>query len=78
MFDIGKKILAAGLELPESSIPENASLETMDAWDSLAHMRIVLAVEAEIGRPVTTEEILQLMSLADVNAIVCGDSRNAS
>jgi len=72
MYEAGKKILSVGLELPESSIPEDASFETMDEWDSLAHMRIVMAVEAEIGRPVTTDEILQMLSLSDVDAVVCG------
>lgn len=72
MFDAGRRILAAGLELAETSIPEDASFETMEEWDSIAHMRIVMAIEAEIGRPVTTDEVLQLMSLSDVNAILGG------
>ncbi len=57
---------ALGLELDE--VGSDASIDSLDAWDSLGHMRISAEIEARIGRPLTGEEVLALASVRDVAA----------
>lgn len=57
-------ILAEVLGVPEDRLPEE--------WDSLAHLRIVMRLEAELSRRLTPDEILGLRSLEDLEALLRG------
>ncbi|MBK8085300.1 MAG: acyl carrier protein [Devosia sp.] len=39
---------------------------TLTAWDSLAHMRLMLGIEAALGRSLTADEIASITSVRDV------------
>lgn len=45
--------------------PED-SPETIAAWDSLAHINLILAIEDAIGAELTTDEVLQLTSVKTI------------
>lgn len=47
-------------------------MATLAAWDSLAHMGIVLGIEAEIGRSLAAEEIASIASVRDVAVLLAG------
>lgn len=65
-------ILSEALGLPEADITEDMTLETSPAWDSLAHLRVVLAIEAAIGRPLEPEEVFSIDGVSDVaNILEC-------
>jgi acyl carrier protein len=57
-----KQILADVLSLPEEEITTDSSPETIDAWDSLQHLNLVLAIEQEFGIRFDPEEIEELIS----------------
>lgn len=56
MEDKLKKLLAALLGVEEAQIDENASSQTIEGWDSLKQMNIVVAVEEEFGIQLDEEE----------------------
>lgn len=58
-----RTIIATELDLPEVDVPLGASAETLPAWDSLGHMRIVVAVEDALGVRFATGEIPELTSI---------------
>ena len=68
-----KEILGTTLGIETSSVPDDASMETLAEWDSLAHMRIILRLEEVLGRTLATEEIL---SVVDLIGICCLLSQN--
>ena len=43
---------------------------SLDLWDSIAHVNIIIAVEAVIKRPVTTLEVLELSSIMGIQKIL--------
>jgi len=47
---------------PEQVTPQS-SPDTIEAWDSLQHLNLVLALEQEFGIQFTPEEIEQLLSV---------------
>jgi len=53
-------------------IPDDAGLGAVAGWDSLGHMRLVLNLEAAIGRTLTPEEVVSLDSLADLQRLLTG------
>jgi acyl carrier protein len=65
-----RSLLAQALEAEPSTIPDDADIETFDAWDSLAHLRLMACMEEALGRTLETEEILTITDLASVNRIL--------
>lgn len=61
-----KEILSATLKLPEIKIDENTAIGKTPEWDSLAHMRLLLALEEVLGRELGMEEVVEIESLSDV------------
>lgn len=67
MIDLAdaRALVAAALELSPEEVPADADVESLAAWDSLGHVKVVLAVEARLGRPLASAELAQFRSLAD-------------
>jgi acyl carrier protein len=50
-------------EVPEESLGAFSSPDTVETWDSLQHLNLVLALEQEFGIQFTPEEIEEMLSL---------------
>ncbi len=63
-----RSLVASALGLELRDVGSDATPESLNAWDSLGHMRISAQIEEKIGRPLTGEEVLALASVRDVAA----------
>ncbi|HZZ26616.1 MAG TPA: acyl carrier protein [Pirellulales bacterium] len=63
-----RKLVAETLQLPLDAVPTDASSETLEAWDSLRHLEIIMAVEAATNIVFPTDEIVELTSLDQLHA----------
>jgi acyl carrier protein len=63
-----RKLVADALQLPVDAVPTDASSETLDGWDSLRHLDIIMAVEAATHITFPTPEIVELTSLDKLEA----------
>ncbi|MEQ9095016.1 MAG: acyl carrier protein [Phycisphaerales bacterium] len=54
------QIIGDALGLPP--VPEDASPESIEAWDSIAHLNIVMALEGAFGVTFDPDEIPELVS----------------
>jgi acyl carrier protein len=59
-----RQIVAETLQLSLDQVPPNASSENLEAWDSLQHLDIILAVESAARIKFPTAEIIQLTSIS--------------
>jgi acyl carrier protein len=57
-----RQVLADVLEIDPGAISEGTSPQTIEAWDSVAHLNLVLALESEFGVQFDAEEIPELVS----------------
>lgn len=57
-----KQVMAAVLEIPADSIGEDTSMDTVEAWDSIKHMNLVLALEDEFGVSIPDEDAANITS----------------
>jgi acyl carrier protein len=57
-----KQVLAAVLRVPADQIDDRTSPDTIDAWSSLAHLDLILAIEEEFGVTIPDEEVGDLTS----------------
>lgn len=70
------RLVAEALARPPADITQDGSIHTVPAWDSLGHLRVLLAIEARIGRPLPSEAIAALSSVEDVAAILAENATN--
>ena len=64
--DRARKILAEALEVDEAQLPADASVVTMREWDSLAHLRLIEAMERELSGELPPDMVVSIGSLEDV------------
>jgi acyl carrier protein len=57
-----KQVLSAVLRLPADQIDDGTSPDTVEAWSSLAHLDLILAIEEEFGVTIPDEEVGDLTS----------------
>lgn len=60
-------ILAEVLDRPVEAIPEDASIFNYPAWDSMAHVRLMLALEEITGKPVDPGRVAILEDLQSID-----------
>ena len=70
MIETVKKIVAGNLGLDAETLDVNASIIDDLGADSIAVMEIVIDLESEFGVEVPTEDVLNLKSIADIEAYI--------
>jgi acyl carrier protein len=61
-----KIILAEASQRSVDEIPDNASINNWDGWNSLVHMHLILAMEIHLGRELSPEVIVEISTLNEV------------
>jgi len=68
-FD-AKELIGRAFDMTPEGVPDDASLENFEPWDSLGHVKIIMSVEEAVGRPLDTEEALQIVSVDDLRHLL--------
>lgn len=72
-----KKIMASVFEVSEDAIDGNATSGTIESWDSLNHMKLIVALEEEFGIKFKDEEILEMQSFKLIKYMLSNSSKRA-
>ena len=67
-----KKILSQLFQLPIEMIDENTSAQTLSAWDSLAQMNLVSALEEAFNVQFTTAQMISMLSYTEILSAIRG------
>jgi len=65
-----RRLLAGALRIEPADLPPAAALGTIERWDSLAHMNLILALEAHLGVQLDTDTMLAIERLEDIEALL--------
>lgn len=68
--DTATRLLAEELGLSSDRIGPDTGLHNTPEWNSLAHLRIVLALEEALGQPLGPEDVVSLSGFPDVVALL--------
>ena len=60
------EVFARVLELPVDQIHDDASPDTLDEWDSLAHVQLVFDLEKEFSIEIPPDEAIELETFTSV------------
>ncbi len=64
------KVMSAVFEVPIESITETSSVDSIESWDSVKHLNLILALEEEFNISIPDEEVGNLMNYKLIEMIV--------
>jgi len=67
-----KALLAEALNVSEQDVDGTTMIGATQQWDSLAHMRLMLALEEALGSELDMEAVVNIANLSDVEAMLAG------
>ena len=65
-----KLVMADLFGVDPSHIDEHASVDTIEKWDSLNHMKLVLALEEQFNVSFTGEQSVEMLSYELIKAVL--------
>ena len=69
-LDHARGSLAGALETSAEQVADAAQPGNPEAWNSLSHLRLILAVEGRMGRALGAEQIIEIEYLEDVAGLL--------
>jgi acyl carrier protein len=72
VFDQIRTMASDLFGVPAERITADSSPQTLEAWDSIQHLNLVLAVEEKFGVQLSPEEIEQMKSIGETAKLVEG------
>jgi acyl carrier protein len=67
-----REVIAQALALPATSISDETEMDTVEVWDSLKHLKIVLALEEAFSVSFDEEIALEITSVPKIRAALAG------
>ena len=65
-----RQLMAEALDCPVEGIGQDASITQLEGWNSLAFMRLVVALEEKLGHELEPEKLLALNTVADIASLL--------
>jgi acyl carrier protein len=65
-----KQILATVLKVPVENIDGDTNTDTVESWDSLNHMNLILAIEDEYSVRIPDDEATNITSYSLIKLVV--------
>lgn len=65
-----KKVMSAVFGLDENQINENSSTDTIENWDSLQHINLIMALEEEFDLEFESDDITKMISFTDISNVI--------
>ncbi len=62
-LELAKDILARALDIESEGIAADDDMNSLEKWDSLAHMRLILSLEEAYNIEVDADHIVDLVSV---------------
>lgn len=65
-----KSVMASVFGLDAKNINETSSAETIENWDSLQHIKLIVALEEEFGVELENEDITTMISFTEIKKVI--------
>ena len=65
-----KQIMSNLFEIEEDEITDESSIHSIENWDSLKHINLIIAIEEEFGISIDEEEMVEMTSFVDIKRIL--------
>ena len=65
-----KNVMSAVFEIPAINVNDKSSPDTLESWDSLKHLQLILALEDEFEIIFNDDEIAAILSFDSIRSII--------
>lgn len=65
-----ENLLSEVLQMPASDIKDDLTMKDVDAWDSLKHMELIVALEQSFEVQLTFDEIVAMQSVSAIKRVL--------
>lgn len=69
-FNKLKQVVSDILEVNIDDINENSSPDNIEKWDSLSHIKLVMAIEVEFNVKLTPDDMMDMLSVKLIKMIL--------
>lgn len=67
-------IISGALKIPPDAVRDGMGYQSIPEWDSLGHIDLMLAIEADTGTEISADMMVELVSVRAIRKYI-GDSR---
>lgn len=60
------RVIAGALEIPANELSLDSSMETIERWDSLHHLNVIMDLEQEFQITLDADDVLQMNSVRKI------------
>ena len=71
-FDVLRSSVADVLGVAVADLIDESSVDSIESWDSLNHLNIVMAIEEAFGVQLSADEVIEMRSIATIRQILRG------
>jgi len=64
------RIISEMFGIPVDEIDDDSSPDTIPAWDSMAHINLILSLESEFDLPLSLEDGMEMLSVGLIKTIL--------
>lgn len=61
-----KKIISEVMEISVAKVKDDSSQKTIENWDSLAHLKLVMELEKKLGVTFNTQEVFSMETISEI------------
>lgn len=65
-----KGLLAEVLQISAATITDDLAMKDVDAWDSLKHMEVIVALEASFQLQLSFDDIVAMQSVREIKRVL--------
>ena len=70
--DEARRLLAAALHVAPAEIADDAAIGSVEAWDSIAHVNLIMALEERLGRTLDPLETMEAATVPGLAKLLAG------
>lgn len=65
-----RQVFSQVLDLPVAEVSDSTAPDNTPSWDSLAHLRLVMAVEGEFSITIPAEQVMDMISFKIARLVI--------
>ena len=65
-----RQIMANIFEISSDDVTDESSIDTIEKWDSLKHLNLIVAIEEQYNILITEEEMLKMINFIEIKRIL--------
>ena len=78
MAESVEEVVASVLGVPAGELSDDSSIGSVPSWDSLRQLSVILALESAYGTSISTDEALEMNSIAAIKQVLARHHPDAS